>query len=113
MVPKERSPVVEGNLPLPLETIAKSADNPKQSLLEPRILCRVNLTHLPCHAPKQKARETTGGARESIQIPEGCPELHWLFQAHDSCLMLLSGEQSWCHRSHFFLYVAEEQAVTG
>lgn len=110
--------MVKGNLPLPLETIAKSADNPKQSLLEPRILRRVNLTHLLCYAPEQKAKETTGGARESIQIPEGCPELHWLFQTHDSYLlaMLISEEQSWCqhlHPSNFFPYAAEEQAVTG
>lgn len=106
-VPEEGPPMVEGNLPLPLETLAKSADNQKQSLLEPRSLGGVNLIHLPCHAPRQAA-ETTGGARESIQIPEGCAELCWLFQARDSYLpvVLLSEEQSW-HRhlcpSHFFL----------
>lgn len=91
-VPEEGLPMVEGNLCLPLETLTKSADNQKQALLEPRSLCRVNLTHLPCHAPGQ-----TGEVKESIQIPEGCAELCWLFQAHDSYLLavLLSGEQSW------------------
>lgn len=77
-------------------------------MLEPRSLWGVNLTHSPCHAPGQAAQETTGRVRESIQIPEGCAELCWLFQAHDSYLPaeLLSGEQSWhqhLHPSHFFL----------
>ena len=108
MMPEEGPPMVEGNLPLPLETLTKSADNRKQSLLKPRSLCRVNLTHLPCHAPGQAAEETTGGVRESIQIPEGCAELCWLFQAHDSYLpaVLPSGEQSRHQHlcpSHFFL----------
>lgn len=66
----------------------------------------MNLTLLPCHAPGQAADETTGGVRDSIQIPEGCAELYWLF--HDSYLLavLLSGAQSRCqhlHPSHFFL----------
>lgn len=100
--------MVEGNLPLPLETLTKPADNPEQSLLEPGSLCGANLTHSPCHALGQAAEETTGVARESIQIPEGCAELCWLFQAHDSYLpaVLLSGEQSWRQHlrpSHFFL----------
>lgn len=68
----------------------------------------MNLTPLPCHAPGQAAEETTAGARESIQIPEGCAELYWLFQAHDSyfLVVLLSGAQSRCQHlrpSHFFL----------
>lgn len=64
----------------------------------------MNLTFLPCHAPGQAAEETTGGVRESIQIPEGCAELYWLFQARESYLLavLLSGAQH-LHPSHFFL----------
>lgn len=107
-VHEEGPPMVEGNLPLSLETLTKPADNRKQSLLERRSLRGANLTHSPCHAPGQAAEETTGGARESIQIPEGCAELCWLFQAHDSYLpaVLLSGEESrrqHVHPSHFFL----------
>lgn len=100
--------MVEGNLPLHTETLTKSAHNQKQSLLQPRSFCRVNLTHLPCHSLGQAAEETTEGVRESIQILEGRAELCWLFQAHDSYLpaVLLYGEQSWCqhlHPSRFFL----------
>lgn len=77
----------------------------------------MNLILLPCHAPRQAAEETTGGARESIQIPEQRAELCWLFQAHDSYLraVLLLGEKA--SISIFiqviFSYTAEEQAVTG
>lgn len=58
--------------------------------------------------PGKQQQETTGGVRESIQIPEGCAELCRLFQAYDSYLPaeLLSGEQSWhqhLHPSNFFL----------
>lgn len=58
--------------------------------------------------PGKQQQETTGEARESIQIPENCADLCWLFQTHDSYLPaeLLSGEQSWhqhLRSSHFFL----------
>lgn len=76
----------------------------------------MNLTLLHCHALRQAA-ETTGGARESIQIPERCAELCWLFQAYDSYLpaVLLLGEKT--SISIFiqviYSYTAEEQAVAG
>lgn len=71
MLPVKGPPIKEGNLPWLWKQLQNVKINESsKSFPWPR---GVNLTHLPCRALGQAAG-TTGGARESSQIPEGHTE---------------------------------------
>lgn len=71
MLPAKGPPIEEGNLPWLWKQLQNVKINESsKSFPWPR---GVNLTHLPCRALGQAAG-TTGGARESSQIPEGHTE---------------------------------------